>query len=138
MHISREVCMYDIYMYAFPFDTPTQQDTSTCTYTVLHTIYTSIDTYMHMYTHAEVQMHMWTHTHMYAYKPTIQHTYNHTHKCTNGVNNICTLIILLSDTQQTSIHVKVQVHTRPYEHNLQQECTLTMSNSKLSSCSRSA
>ena len=90
-------------------------------------------TYMHMCTHAKVQMHMRTHTHVYAYKPTIQH--KHTHQCTWCKQP---KIILLPDTQQTSTHSKVHIHTQPHKHNAPAECTLTEIIVKLSSSSRSA
>ena len=38
-------CAHDIdYVHTFPFNTPTQQDISTSTYTMSHIIYTNIDT----------------------------------------------------------------------------------------------
>ena len=52
VHISREVCMYDIdYVHTFPFNTPTQQDTSTSTYTMSHIIYTNIRRYINAHVH---------------------------------------------------------------------------------------
>ena len=87
-------------MHTFPFDTPTQQDTRTCTYTVSHTIWTSIDMYTCTCTHMQNykctfgQIHTCMVTNLQS---SIHTTTNNMYKCWEQLK-----IILLPDTQKAS------------------------------------